>query len=204
MDEKKQSVVDEENVESQEGNKNSYNEKASGETLTDEKNTVIEENVEQKQEDWESLAADRYDQLIRLRADFDNFRRRVEREREELRGYVTGSVLHDILPVYDNLDRAIRYMPNEGEAKSWRVGVEMTLKGFDEVLGRLGVKPIAAKGLQFDPRIHEAVARVASTEPEGIIVEEVLKGFQWNSQVLRASLVKVSTGEADESQHNED
>ena len=152
------------------------------------------EQAQESEPDWQELAAERYDRLLRLQADFDNFRRRVDREREELRGQVTGAVLSDLLPVYDNLERAVKFMPNDGEAKAWRMGVEMTLKGFDEVLARLGVTPIATVGQPFNPRVHEAVQRVDSGEPEGIVVEELLKGFQWKERVLRASLVKVSTG----------
>lgn len=168
---------------------------AEWEDRQDDAEATNEQEQEQEPEpDWQGLAAERYDRLLRLQADFDNFRRRVDREREELRGQVTGAVLSDLLPVYDNLERAVKFMPNDGEAKAWRMGVEMTLKGFDEVLARLGVTPIATVGQPFNPRVHEAVQRVDSGEPEGIVVEELLKGFQWKERVLRASLVKVSTG----------
>lgn len=148
--------------------------------------------------DWAKVAEERYDQLLRLRADFENFRRRMDREREETRIQVTGGLLAELLPVYDNLERAVKFMPTEGDAKAWRVGVEMTLKGFEEALARLGVTPIPTTGQQFDPRVHEAVQRVDSAEPEGTVLEELLKGFQWKDRVLRASLVKVSTGLAPE------
>lgn len=144
---------------------------------------------------WEDVARSRYDQLIRLQADFDNFRRRMDRERDEIQGHVAERLLGDLLPVFDNLERALAYMPTEGEAKAWRVGVEMTLKGFLEALARLGVKPIEAVGAMFNPRFHEAVQQVASAEPEGTVVEELQRGFMWNDRVLRASMVKVSTGE---------
>jgi molecular chaperone GrpE len=140
------------------------------------------------------LAESRYDQLVRLQADFENFRRRVDREREEIQGHVAERLLRDLLPVFDNLERALKYMPTEGEAKAWRVGVEMTLNGFLEAFKRLGVTPIAAIGTPFDPRFHEAVQRVESAEPEGTVVEELQRGFVWNDRVLRASLVKVSMG----------
>jgi len=145
--------------------------------------------------DWEEVARSRYDQLLRLQADFDNFRRRMDREREEIQGRVAERLLGDLLPVFDNLERALKYMPEDGEAKAWRVGVEMTLNGFMEALGRLGVEPINAKGQLFDPRFHEAVQRVESDQPEGTVVEELQRGFVWKDRVLRASLVKVSSGE---------
>ncbi len=144
---------------------------------------------------WEEIAQSRYDQLVRLQADFDNFRRRMDRERDEIQGRVAERLLGDLLPVYDNLERALKYMPTDGDAKAWRVGVEMTLNGFTEALGRLGVKPIESVGVPFDPRFHEAVQRVDSDQPEGTVVEELQRGFMWNERVLRASLVKVSTGQ---------
>lgn len=143
---------------------------------------------------WEELAQSRYDQLLRLQADFDNFRRRMDRDREEIQGRVAERLLGDLLPVFDNLERALKFMPTEGEAKAWRVGVEMTLNGFLEALARLGVKPIEAVGQSFDPRFHEAVQRVESDEREGTVLEELQRGFVWNDRVLRATLVKVSSG----------
>lgn len=181
------------NDEEQKGNPDS--------TSTDEADTVeAPENAENQAQgtetNWQEVAESRYDQLIRLQADFDNFRRRMDRERDEIQGRVAERLLSDLLPVFDNLYRALQYMPTDGEAKAWRVGVEMTLKGFLEALARLGVKPIEAMGMHFDPRFHEAVQRVDSPEPEGTVVEELQRGFTWNDRVLRATLVKVSTGEA--------
>ncbi len=153
------------------------------------------EEPSEEEINWEDVARSRYDQLLRLQADFDNFRRRMDREREEMQGRVAERLLSNLLPVFDNLERALAYMPTEGDGKAWRVGVEMTLNGFLEALAGLGVKPIEAIGTMFDPRFHEAVQQVESSEPEGTVVEEVQRGFMWNDRVLRASLVKVSTGE---------
>lgn len=162
-------------------------------------NEVAGEETQEPQEEttnWEEIAQSRYDQMIRLQADFDNFRRRMDRERQEIAGQVAERLLKDLLPVFDNLERAVQFMPEEGEAKAWRVGVEMTLKGFLEALARMGVQPIEAVGAAFDPRYHEAVQRVDSDQPEGVVVEQLQKGFLWQDRVLRASLVKVSSGVA--------
>ncbi|PSR23633.1 MAG: nucleotide exchange factor GrpE [Sulfobacillus acidophilus] len=156
---------------------------------------AAEGESEEPPTDWEAVARSRYEQLVRLQADFENFRRRMERERNDIQGHVAERLLGDLLPVFDNLERALKYMPTEGEAKNWRVGVEMTLNGFLEALARLGVTPIVAVGASFDPRFHEAVEQVPSEEPEGTVVEELKRGFTWNDRVLRASLVKVSTGD---------
>ena len=144
--------------------------------------------------DWQGLAGSRYDQLVRLQADFENFRRRVDRDRVEAEAQTIARMLGSLLPVYDNLERAVKFMPDEGEAKAWRVGVEMTLSGFDEALGRLGVNAIATVGHPFNPMLHEAIQQVDSVLPEGTVVEEVQKGFQWRDRILRAALVKVSSG----------
>lgn len=178
--------------------------KAEGQELHDDQPTtetpeeVVDEAVaeEEPSTNWEEIAQSRYEQLVRLQADFDNFRRRMDRERDEIQGRVAERLLGDLLPVYDNLERALKYMPTDGDAKAWRMGVEMTLNGFTEALGRLGVKPIESLGVPFDPRFHEAVQQVASDQPEGTVVEELQRGFMWNERVLRASMVKVSTGAA--------
>lgn len=147
--------------------------------------------------DWETIAEERSEQLVRLRADFENFRRRQDRERDEIRAFVMATVLSDLLPVYDNLDRALKSMPTTDDVKSWRVGIEMTMKGFNEALSRQGVDAIATEGEMFDPRWHEAIQRVPSDLPEGTIVDELAKGFRWKERVLRASMVRVSEGPAE-------
>ncbi len=161
----------------------------------EEPTTVPEEiKAEDPETNWETVAEERYEQLVRLRADFENFRRRQDREREDIRAFVMATVLSDLLPVYDNLDRALKSMPADDEAKSWRVGIEMTMKGFNEALSRQGVDAIMTEGQMFDPRWHEAIQRVPSDLPEGTIVGELAKGFRWKERVLRASMVRVSEG----------
>lgn len=144
--------------------------------------------------DWQAVAEERYQQILRLRADFENFRRRVDREREEFRGVVVAEILRDFLRVYDNLERAVQAVPAVPEAEAWRAGIEMTRRGFLEVLKAQGVEPVPTVGEAFDPSIHEAIGRVADPSPEGTVVEEVQAGFRWRSRVLRAALVRVSAG----------
>lgn len=153
--------------------------------------------------DWEAMAASRYDQLLRLQADFENFRRRADRERAEAEVQIVGRILSDLLPVYDNLERAVRFMPTDGDAKAWRVGIEMTLKGFNEALTRVGVEAIPTVGEIFDPRVHEAVQQVESDFDEGVVAEELQKGFRWRERVLRAAMVKVSVGRPEPAEDRE-
>lgn len=144
--------------------------------------------------DWESIANDRYQQILRLRADFENMRRRVEREREEYRGIIASEILGAFLGVYDNLERAVKAIPDTPEVAAWRVGVEMTRRGFHEAFRTQGVEQVPTVGEMFDPNIHEAIMRVADEAPEGTVVEELQAGFRWRARVLRAALVKVSSG----------
>lgn len=144
--------------------------------------------------DWQALAEERSQQILRLRADFDNFRRRMDRERDEYRGLVAAEIFSSFLSVYDNLERALKSIPDDESVKAWRSGLEMTRKGFLETLKAQGVEPVATVGEPFDPTIHEAIVRVADPAAEGTVLEEFQAGFRWKTRVLRAALVKVSSG----------
>jgi molecular chaperone GrpE len=144
--------------------------------------------------DWEALAAERWDTILRLRADFENYRRRVDREREDLRALVAEDLLLRFLPVYDNLDRALKAIPDEESTRAFRKGLEMTRRSFLELLRQEGVEPVPTVGTAFDPSMHEAIARVASDAPDGTVLDEVQAGFRRRDRVIRAALVRVSSG----------
>lgn len=128
--------------------------------------------------------------LLRLQADFDNFRRRSQKEKEELSQVVAGEVFRELLPVLDNFERALA-APGE-DAAQVRTGVAMIYRQFGTIMERFGVKPIEAVGSPFDPARHEAVLRVEdAAQPDGQVVEELQKGYEINGRVLRASMVKV-------------
>ncbi len=128
--------------------------------------------------------------LLRLQADFDNFRRRSQKEKAELSEVVAGGVFKELLPVLDNFERALTAQGED--AAQIRTGVEMVYRQFGTILERFGVTPIAAVGSQFDPASHEAVLRVEdAAQPDGQIVEELQKGYEINGKVLRPSMVKV-------------
>lgn len=143
------------------------------------------------------LAAER-DRSLRLRADFDNFRKRTERERAEIERYALSDVLRDLLPVVDNLERALAAQSPSaasapGEAGDLRKGVEMIVRQFQEVLKRYGLTPIAAIGERFDPSVHEAVIQEESDSVAGPTVAlELQRGYRLNDRLLRPSMVKVA------------
>jgi len=127
---------------------------------------------------------------IRTLADFDNYRKRVEREKKEDSRYAAMPVLKDLLEVVDNLERALA---TNAEADDLRVGVEMTLKQARELLRRHGVSEIPAVGEVFDPTIHEAVAR-HETEgvDEAVVKSELQRGYRLHDRLLRPSMVEVA------------
>ncbi len=128
--------------------------------------------------------------LLRLQADFDNFRRRSRQEKEELSQVVAYGIFKELLPVLDNFERALA-APGQ-DAAQIRTGVELVYRQLGGSLERFGVKPIAAVGNPFDPAFHEAVMRVEDVcQADGLIVEELQKGYEMGGKVLRPSMVKV-------------
>lgn len=144
--------------------------------------------------DWQALAEERWDTILRLRADFENYRRRIDREREDLRVLVAGDILVRFLSVYDNLDRALKAMPDGEDTRAVRTGLEMTRRSFLELLRQEGVELVPTVGTTFDPAVHEAIGRVTHDTPDGTVLDEVQAGFRSKSRVLRAALVRVSAG----------
>ena len=137
------------------------------------------------------------DRYMRLAADFDNYRKRMTREREEARKYALEGFIKDLLPVIDNLERAIAHAStgsaDEGNASGLLAGVEMTLKQFKGVLEKAGAKEIDSVGVPFDPSCHEAVAHVESSEHENnTIIQEFQKGYYLADRVLRPAMVSVA------------
>jgi molecular chaperone GrpE len=131
-----------------------------------------------------------HDLWIRARADFENFRKRIEREREEERTQAGASLVRDLLPVLDNMERALAL---EGAKDPFRDGVDLIQRQLREALTRAGLEPIDALGEPFNPVYHEAVVteRTDRFEPNRV-VEEIQKGYMFRGRVLRPALVKVS------------
>ncbi|HEV8702492.1 MAG TPA: nucleotide exchange factor GrpE [Candidatus Polarisedimenticolia bacterium] len=136
-----------------------------------------------------------YDQLLRKQADFDNYRKRMERERDESGAVAAREVLKRLLPVLDNMERALKTA--EASRDPLRKGIELVHQQFLDLLKKEGVQPIESLGTAFDPRLHEAVEvlDVAGFEPD-MVLEEMQRGYTQNDRLLRPALVKVSSGKA--------
>jgi molecular chaperone GrpE len=139
------------------------------------------------------------DQLARRQADFENYRKRVERERSETYNRVVADVAAKLLPVSDNLKRALDTEASVEAAESdefrhFLSGVDLIWKQLNGVLEALGVKPIAAVGEPFDPHVHEAVVTEATDEYEpDTVIQEIVAGYRLGDKLIRPSLVKVAT-----------
>jgi molecular chaperone GrpE len=135
------------------------------------------------------------DRYLRAAADLENYKKRAQREKEEVQKFGIERLLKDLLPVLDNFDRALDAAPSCTDVPSFAVGVEMTRKLFEDTLGRHGVKSFRSLGETFDPRIHEAVQGVESAEhPANVIVQEIVRGFFLHDRLVRPSMVVVSRG----------
>jgi molecular chaperone GrpE len=146
-----------------------------------------------------------WDLFLRARADLENFRKRAQREKEDLAKFANEKILREILPVVDNLERALEHVGSEtGAGDSLAEGVEMTLKQFARVLDNFGVKPVTAVGEPFDPSRHEAMGQVESAEhPPNTVAQELQRGYLLNDRLLRPALVMVAKAPAEPTEAEE-
>ncbi len=141
----------------------------------------------------EGEAKANYDRFVRQTAELENFKKRVSRERDDGIRFANEVLIKDLLPVVDNLERAVAHASGGGNGKPLVEGVEMVLKGFLDVLCKHGVSPIVALGHSFDPSKHEAMAQLDSenSEPNSVIGEHQ-KGYLYRERLLRPALVTVA------------
>lgn len=136
--------------------------------------------------------ADLQGQLLRTRADFDNFRRRTRQEKEELSQFATKKLIADLLPTIDNFERALSALDTVGDDQV-KTGIEMVHRQLVQVLDGYGVTPMEVLGQPFDPARHEAVMQEpAENETLGTVLQELQKGYLLHDKVLRPAMVKVS------------
>lgn len=159
-----------------------------GETTDNmEQNVDMSQIIEAKEKEIDNYK----NKWLRTQADLENYRKRVERDIQEIHLYAGEKLVKDILPILDNFERALASIEDK-ESDLYR-GVEMIYEEFKRMLEKHGVKEIEALGKPFDPYYHEAIMTVESDEHEpGIVVEVVRKGYIYNSKVIRPSMVKVS------------
>lgn len=138
------------------------------------------------------------DRMLRMAAEQENFKKRMQRERETAMKYAEEGILKELLPSLDNLERAIEQAQGGGDVASLLQGVEMTYKGLANTLEKFGLTPLDGKGQPFDPNFHEALAMEESDEfPENTILQEYQRGYMFKDRLIRAAKVVVSKGKTE-------
>ncbi len=154
-----------------------------------------EESLEERLGAAEARAEENYDRVLRITAEFENYKKRMERETNDFRKFANESLIKDILPIMDNLERALEipYGNNEKALQAMREGVQMTLKGLLNSLEKFGVVPIESLDKPFDPNFHQAVIQKESEgHSENTVSEEFQKGYMMRDRLLRPAMVVVS------------
>jgi len=186
MEEKEKKTVEPEEVKSNEAEE----EKTEG----NQEEKLLSESLEEIERIKAEAEAAR-DRLLRAAAEYENFKKRAEREKEEAMKFIAESIVLDIIPIVDNLDRAIKSAQSD-EKKNFDAllqGIEMIQKQMLSVLEKYGVGVIESEGQPFDPRIHEAILQVPSEEyPENTVVQEFERGYTLHDKVIRPAKVIVS------------
>ncbi|MDO5304369.1 MAG: nucleotide exchange factor GrpE [bacterium] len=174
-------------------------EKTEKETETQEKKGILgglfgnksEEELKKTKEAYETLN----NQYLRLAADFDNYRKRQESERENLIKFGTEQALKKMIELADNFDRAEKAMEKIDDCEKAKESFNILNKQFRDALTKLGLEQIKTEGEKFDPNLHEAVMQVPTDEhPEETVMQEMQKGYKFGDKVLRASMVSVAVG----------
>ncbi|AJS57671.1 nucleotide exchange factor GrpE [Paenibacillus sp. IHBB 10380] len=141
----------------------------------------------------QGLADENQQRLLRTQADFDNYRKRTQKEKEDFAKYASTQIINGLLPVIDNFERAIATAGDDTNFESFSKGVSMIFRQLEGVLQAEGLSAMETVGQAFNPEFHQAIMQVESEEyPEGTIVEEVQKGYMLKDKVLRPAMVKTS------------
>ncbi|MCM1134377.1 MAG: nucleotide exchange factor GrpE [Clostridium sp.] len=167
-------------------------EKTAGGTKTEKKAAKKKFKIDKKQEALKEKIEELEDKVKRQMAEFDNFRKRTEKEKSAMFEMGAKSVIEKILPVVDNFERGLSAIPEEQKGDAFAEGMEMIYKQLLSELEKMEVKPIPAVGEEFDPNFHNAVMQVESEEYEsGVIAQELQKGYTYRDSVVRHSMVAV-------------
>jgi molecular chaperone GrpE len=156
--------------------------------------TPAAEQLAQRVQQAENEREEFRDRWMRSQAEFENFRKRLQKDLDQERQYRVLGIVRDLLPVLDNLNRAIQASKSGGDVNQLVQGVQMVAQQFEDVLGRHSVVPIEAAGKPFDPNLHEAVSQVSTSEhPHLTVLNEVERGYQLHDRVVRPTKVVVSS-----------
>jgi len=147
----------------------------------------------------EKLRAERdalLDRLARLQAEFDNARKRAVREQQDFREFAAADVIKNFLPILDSFERALKAggdSNSNSNSNDFRNGIELIYRQFQDALQKIGVQPIVSVGQAFDPRVHEAVEMVDTTEvPDHHVLDELQRGYKYKERLLRPAMVRVA------------
>lgn len=157
---------------------------------------VVEEVLEETSSETEIIEKEKYDELydkhLRLMAEYDNFKKRTQKEKEELGTFTVSATIEKLLPVIDNFERALDSVTDD-EKNTFSDGVEMVYRQLMEILDKMGVAEIEAVGCEFDPELHNAVMHIddEASDPN-VVVEQFMKGYKYKDKVIRYSMVKVA------------
>lgn len=152
--------------------------------------------AEEPADPWKEKYEQLNNQYIRLAADFDNFRKRQEQERENLLKYGAENTVKKLIEVLDNFDRGLKAIETVEDCDKVKECYNLAYKNFNDVLTKIGLEAIKAEGEEFDPNLHEAVMQTPTNEkPEHTIIAELQKGYKLGDKVLRPALVNVATPE---------
>ena len=159
-----------------------------------EKTVLLKEEEYLKLKEEAGHAKEYWDKLVRLQADFENTRKRLEREKQDFVKFANEGIILELLNVLDDLERTVDLAQSKHQdLTAFLKGVEMILAHMYEMLKEFGVKPIEAEGKLFDPHLHEALMQIENKDlPEHTVVEELQKGYLLNERVIRTAKVKVS------------
>lgn len=166
--------------------------------MTEEEKEPIEETEATPEVNKEELLQEELkeckDKYLRLLAETDNLRKRMQKERQEMTRFAVDNVIADLLVPIDNLENALKFTQNmSDEVKNWAMGFQMILSQFKEVLQNHGVTSFSSEGALFDPHKHEAVEmEETSDKPEGTILQEFVKGYKCGDRIVRPARVKVA------------
>lgn len=160
------------------------------EEVVSETESALEARLKEEQQRYEQL----YERYLRLSADYDNYRKRTQKEKEDAAKYAASSLLEKLLPVVDNFERALASAKQTNNVETLLQGLDMIYRQMMDALKAEGAFPIESVGKPFDPYYHQAVMQEASDQYEsGIVIEELQKGYMLKDKVIRPAMVKVST-----------